>query len=337
MSRQSKSEICYPKSSRFVFRLGPAWVACAAALISCLFTFSIGCNSQTQSASVYKADGSVGGSGTASANVEETTDATSAQVHQFCGACHAYPPPEPFPRKNRRFEVMQGYGLYEHSNYDNPRLRGLTVPPPASVIEYFEKRAPEELPRLPAEPPLGRQPVAFDRRDISYPAKSFPAVSNVNLVHLTDAKRLDLLVCDMRSGEVLLLKPYEKEPTWKVLAKLANPCHAEVVDLNGDGIKDLIVADLGNLSPTNEKVGRVVWLRGNPDGTFTPFTLLEGVGRVADVQAADFNGDGKIDLIAGVFGWRFTGEIIYLENQTTDWKQPKFARHVFDDRQRNRA
>jgi hypothetical protein len=50
-------------------------------------------------------------------------------------------------------------------------------------------------------------------------------------------------------------------------------------------------------------------MAGGPDGTFTPVILLKGVGRVADVQAADFNGDGKLDLVVGVFGWRNTGEI----------------------------
>ncbi len=264
---------------------------------------------------------------------EDVPEASSAQVHQFCGACHAYPLPETFPRSAWRFEVMQGYGFYEHSNYDNPKLRSLgPVPPAATVIKYFENRAPIELARLPKEPPQGGQPVKFERLDLSYPSNPTPAVSNLNLVHLYDDKKLDLLACDMRSGEILVLKPYEKDPAWKVLAKLSNPCHAEVVDLDGDGIKDLIVADLGTFSPTNDKLGKVVWLRGRPDGTFMPYILLDGVGRVADVQAADFNGDGKIDLIVGVFGWRFTGEIIYLENQTTDWAKPKFARHVLDDR-----
>ncbi|HZU35369.1 MAG TPA: VCBS repeat-containing protein, partial [Gemmataceae bacterium] len=64
---------------------------------------------------------------------------------------------------------------------------------------------------------------------------------------------------------------------------------------------------------------------------YQPFTLLENVGRVADVRAADFRGIGKLDLIVGVFGWRNNGEIMYLENRTTDWSHPVFAPRVVDD------
>src|SRR5438094_942272 len=53
-------------------------------------------------------------------------------------------------------------------------------------------------------------------------------------------------------------------------------------------------------------------------------TLLEDVGRVADVQAADFRGVGKLDLVVAEFGWLRTGKVIYLENQTTDWSHPRF-------------
>src|SRR5207248_11773234 len=67
-------------------------------------------------------------------------------------------------------------------------------------------------------------------------------------------------------------------------------------------------------------------------GNFTAIPLLEGVGRVADVQAADFRGVGKLDLIVAVFGLRDTGEILYLENRTTDWTHPVFVPHVLDDR-----
>jgi hypothetical protein len=58
------------------------------------------------------------------------------------------------------------------------------------------------------------------------------------------------------------------------------------------------------------------------------------VGRVADVQAADFRGlgPGKLDLVVAVFGWRNTGEILYLENHTTDWSRPVFVPRVLDAR-----
>jgi hypothetical protein len=177
-------------------------------------------------------------------------------------------------------------------------------------------------------------PIKFERQALQYPSPRYwsPAVSNLNLVHLSDDKKLDLLVCDMRSGDILALKPYEKKPSWRNLARLSHPAHVEVVDLDGDGIKDLLVADLGSFLPTDDKVGRVVWLRGRGDGTYTPITLLKGVGRVADVQAADFRGTGRLDLVVGVFGWRYNGEILYLENQTTDWNKPSFVPRVLDDR-----
>src|SRR5205807_1862647 len=116
------------------------------------------------------------------------------------------------------------------------------------------------------------------------------------LAHLSDRRKLDVVACDAAGNRVLALKPYEPAPSWQVLGPADAPAHAEVVDLDGDGIPDVLVANLGSFVPTNEPCGSVVWLRGRPDGTFTPITLLEGVGRVADVQAADFRSTGRKDL-----------------------------------------
>ncbi len=270
-----------------------------------------------------------------SVSSEEQVEATSEQVHRFCGYCHAYPPPDTFPRSAWRFETLQGYRFFDRLLLDKPSLEiPVEVPPRESVVRYYEKRAPEELPLLPQGKAIRSLPVHFEWQVHQYPSPHFwtPAVSNLNLVHLSDDKKLDLLVCDMRSGDILAFKPYEKTPSWRVLGRVSHPAHVEVVDLDGDGIKDLLVADLGSFSPTNEKVGRVVWLRGRPDGTYTPITLLKGVGRVADVQAADFRGTGRLDLIVGVFGWKDTGEILFLENQTTDWSKPVYVPRVLDDR-----
>src|SRR5262249_19110149 len=130
----------------------------------------------------------------------------------------------------------------------------------------------------------------------------------------------------------MLLRPYEASPSWKVLARVPNPAHTEVLDLDGDGVLDVLVADLGSFPPTDRRCGSVVWLRGLPDGSFEPVTLLQQVGRVADVQAADFRGVGKLDLVVASFGWQSAGELIFLENRTTDWKKPEFVPRVLDSR-----
>jgi hypothetical protein len=261
-------------------------------------------------------------------------EATSEQVHAFCGACHAYPPPDSFPRSAWMHEVQQGFDFLAAPGPQTADLRErLEVPRFERVVNYYEHRAPAKLPVLPNEDSNGPLPVRFESVSLGVTEQvSNPAIANVNLVHLTDARKLDLLVCEMRAGKVLALKPYEPASPGRVLASVPNPAHAEVVDLDGDGIPDIIVANLGSFIPTDKSVGSVVWLRGRPDGTFTPITLLENVGRVADVQAADFNGDGKLDLIVAVFGLHQAGEVLYLENRTTDWNHPQFVPHVVDDR-----
>src|SRR5262249_17994448 len=147
----------------------------------------------------------------------------------------------------------------------------------------------------------------FEKVEYPPPVHGQMNISNVNLVHLSDRRRPDILACDMGTsageGRVMVLKPYEAHPAWRVLAPVSPPGHAEVVDLDGDGTLDIVVANLGSFEPTDRKCGSVVWLRGRPDGGYTPITLLEGVGRVADVQAADFRGTGKLDLIVAAFGF----------------------------------
>ncbi len=182
--------------------------------------------------------------------------------------------------------------------------------------------------------------MAFERLELPpIEGVAAPAISNIQLVHLSSPDHLDLLVSEMRAGLVLQIDPTAEQPTWKVLMKAAdiapspfNPAHLELVDIDGDGIQDILVSNLGNFTPIDDPVGSVILLRGHADGHYTPHTLLSGVGRVADIRAADFYGTGQKDLIVAVFGWHQLGEIVLLRNETTDWNTPKFAPVKIDAR-----
>ena len=110
------------------------------------------------------------------------------------------------------------------------------------------------------------------------------------------------------------------------------PLVANVAFLDLDGRIDLVVADLGVVAPGDDQKGSVVWLRRQPDGSYRPVTLADRLPRVADVQASDFDRDGDLDLVVAAFGWRWIGGIYLLENRTTDWSRPSFARRELDSR-----
>ncbi|MHB1422490.1 MAG: FG-GAP repeat domain-containing protein [Gemmataceae bacterium] len=255
------------------------------------------------------------------------------QIQTYCAHCHAYPPPDSFPRSAWKEEVEKAYKLIGLSQMDR-RARRVPAPPPLEqVVQYFEERAKPELP--PADIVPAATPLALRFQPQSYPPPPqirAPAISNVNLVHLFDERRLDVLACDMRAGRVMALRPYESAPQWRMLGSVPHPCHTEVIDLDGDGVKDILVANLGSMEPMDHSNGSVVWLRGQRDGGFTVVPLLEGIGRVADVQAADFRGIGRLDLVVAEFGWFHTGRILYLENQTADWSHPVFVPRELDER-----
>src|SRR5262249_4511602 len=151
------------------------------------------------------------------------------------------------------------------------------------VVKYYEDRAPVELPEAQITHAPRPFPVQWTKLSPpGPPAPVEPATANVNLARLFSKDRLDLLACDMKNGQGLALPGADVERgAWRVLASgqvVSNPAHAEVVDLDGDKINDVIVANLGSFMPTDQRCGSVVWLRGQKDGTFKPITLLKGVG-----------------------------------------------------------
>jgi hypothetical protein len=79
-----------------------------------------------------------------------------------------------------------------------------------------------------------------------------------------------------------------------------NPSYIVAGDLNGDGILDLVVA---NLNVDTNEPGTVTVLLGKGDGTFAPTAVSPVTGFLPySVAIADFNGDGKPDLVTANAG-----------------------------------
>jgi hypothetical protein len=267
-------------------------------------------------------------SGSATAVAGAPREATRAEVERACAQCHAYAPPELFPDFLWPHEVERGLKFLKQAGAppDTPSF--------ASLVAYYRNRAPASLPVLKRTEPPHEPPVRFERKGYRLEVGSqTPALANVRFMRLSDDTKLDIVACDMVNGYVMLLQPYQANADLRIVADtIPNPAHAEVVDLDRNGIKDLLVANLGSATPTDERVGSVEWLRGRPDGSYKPITLATKLGRVADVEAADFDGDGDLDLLVAEFGWLKTGSVVLLENRTSDAEKPVFVASTIDGR-----
>ena len=102
------------------------------------------------------------------------------------------------------------------------------------------------------------------------------------------------------NGAVQIFRPDPKNPGM-FLAPVSFPAgpqpqSVKIADVNGDGLPDLIVADLGPGSDGKGSAGVSVLLQ-NADGSFQAPVTYPTPGQSIDVAVDDLNGDGKPDIV----------------------------------------
>ncbi len=160
-------------------------------------------------------------------------------------------------------------------------------------------------------------PLTFLRANNGATSDERPRITNVNITDLDADGTPDLLICDA-VRHTIWWQRRTVDDGWTTVPlvpenSLSAPAHTAVADIDGDGDPDVLVAILRDVWPTDSRHGQVVVLINDGESKFEVTVIADDLRRVTDVQPADLDADGDIDLAVAEFGYMH-GRVLWLEN-----------------------
>lgn len=242
-------------------------------------------------------------------NIQTAED--EALLRKLCSQCHLATDPSLLSKEDWERTVMNMVTMPGYGKVIAPQRIDITA-----IIRWFQERAPEHL-ALTDRSQLDEHPPPLRRVALPSPRpEEAPFVSQLNFVP-NAAGQPRLLTCDMRSGWICEITSLATDPHLRVLSKqVSNSCRVRVTNFRrAEAEPGLLVANLGSFPAIDHNLGSVVWLEPNATGWKTSL-LADNLGRTADVQPFDCDGDGDLDIAVAEFGWRLTGHVLLLKNVT---------------------
>jgi hypothetical protein len=235
-------------------------------------------------------------------------------AHGYCASCHAFPEPSLMDKTTWTENVLPLMGQFMNVDiyyqpYNNSGPSGdvnLTRVAPAqqfpyakwkNIVAWYNKNAPEKP--LPRKEELGA---------IATTLKHFTAHPLYDVVDfpLTTFVRYDTAVKKVLFGDGVANKIFAMSNDYTAKAFL--DVYEGVTDLNKRD-NNYQAITMGILKPSDQKLGKLAIVTKDKK----PEIIIDSLQRPIQASYADFNADGKEDIVISEFGYR-NGALSWFEN-----------------------